>query len=286
MRFITTILFFALNLGNVFALDKPAYKIFDKDGEVISYETVLGELKDADIVMFGELHDNPICHWLQYEVTKDLFKIKNSSLVIGAEMFEADDQVIVNEYLSGLLTDKNFKSEAKLWLNFKTDYKPLLDFAKTNNLKYVATNIPRRYASLVYSKGIESLDSLDEDAYKWIAPLPIMFDFELKCYKDIIEKADGHGGDNLPYAQAIKDATMAYFILKNYKTGDLFLHYNGAYHSDNYESIVWYLKKNKPELNIVTISSVDQANIIELDEKYLDLADYIICINESMTKTH
>ena len=286
MRIATLILFLVLVVNIAFASDKPAYKIFNKSGDEVSYEDMIDRLREANIVMFGEQHNNPICHWLQYEVTKDLFETKKSSLILGAEMFEADDQIIVNEYLKGQITDKSFEQEAKLWSNYKTDYKPLLDFAKTNNLEFIATNIPRRYASLVYSKGFEGLDSLSQDAYLLIAPLPITVDLELKCYKDILEKAEGHGGENLPYAQAIKDATMAYFILNNYKSGDLFLHFEGAYHSDNFEGIVWYLKKDKPKLDIVTISSVEQNKLDELNKDSYGLADCIICINENMTKTH
>lgn len=286
MRITTLILFLVLAVNMAFASDKPAYKIFDKSGDEVSYEDMLDRLKESNIVMFGELHNNPICHWLQYEVTKDLFEIKKGSLILGAEMFESDDQIIVNEYLKGQVTDKSFEQEAKLWGNYKTDYKPLLEFAKTNNLEFIATNIPRRYASLVYSRGLEALDSLTKEAYQWIVPLPITVDLELKCYKDILEKAEGHGGENLPYAQAIKDATMAYFILDNYKSGDLFLHFDGAFHSDNFEGIVWYLKKDKPKLDIVTISSVEQNKLDELNKDSYGLADFIICINENMTKTH
>ena len=286
MRITTLILFLVLAVNIAYASDKPAYKIFDKSGDEVSYEDMLDRLKESNIVMFGELHNNPICHWLQYEVTKDLFEIKKGSLILGAEMFESDDQIIVNEYLKGQVTDKSFEQEAKLWGNYKTDYKPLLEFAKTNNLEFIATNIPRRYASLVYSRGLEALDSLTKEAYQWIAPLPITVDLELKCYKDILEKAEGHGGENLPYAQAIKDATMAYFILDNYKSSALFLHFDGAYHSDNFEGIVWYLKKDKPKLDIVTISSVEQNDLNELNKDFYGLADFIICINENMTKTH
>lgn len=286
MRITTLMLFLALTANIVFASDKPVYKIFDKTGDEVSYEDMLDRLKESNIVMFGEIHDNPICHWLQYEVTKDLFETKKSSLVLGAEMFEADDQIIVDEYLNGQISDKSFEQEAKLWPNYKTDYKPLIEFAKTNNLDFIATNIPRRYASMVYSKGLGSLDSLTKDVYRWIAPLPITVDLELKCYKDILEKAEGHGGENLPYAQAIKDATMAYFILNNYKSGNLFLHFDGAYHSDNFEGIVWYLKKDKPKSDIVTISSVEQNDLGELNNDFYGLADFIICINENMTNTN
>ena len=86
----------------------------------------------------------------------------------------------------------------------------------------------------------------------------------------------GHGGDNLPKAQAIKDATMAHFILKNLEPGKLFMHFNGSYHSDNYEGINWYLYRSAKQLSIVTIGIAEQSSIKKLEEKYLGNADFII----------
>ena len=54
--------------------------------------------------------------------------------------------------------------------------------------------------------------------------------------------AGSHATPNLPKAQAAKDATMAHFILKNFDPNKLFLHFDGSYHSDNYEGIVWWIK--------------------------------------------
>ena len=96
----------------------------------------------------------------------------------------------------------------------------------------------------------------------------------------------GHGGDNLPKAQAIKDATMAYFILENRENNNLFIHYNGSYHSDNYEGINWYLKKADNNLNIVTISIVEQDNIKKFNKENKSKADYIIVVSSTMTKTY
>lgn len=96
----------------------------------------------------------------------------------------------------------------------------------------------------------------------------------------------GHGGSNLPKAQAIKDATMAHFILQYYQNGSLFIHFNGAYHSDFYEGILWYLKKNRPELKYATITTVSQKNIGQLEAEHLGRADYIICVPENMTTTY
>jgi len=271
-----------------FKSDKPAYLLFNKEAKTVKYEKMLKVLEEADIVFFGELHNNPICHWLQLEITKDLFESKAEQLVLGAEMFETDNQLLIDEYLNEDIKQSNFEKEVRLWNNYKTDYKPLLEFAKSNGLYFVATNIPRRYASLVSNKGFEGLDSLSVEAKNYIAELPISYDGELSGYKDMLEmmKDMPHANNNIPKAQAAKDATMAEFILKNWKEGELFLHYNGAYHSNDYQGIVWYLLQANPNLKIITISSVEQKDVKELDEDYLNLADFILVTPESMTKTY
>ncbi|MDZ7635015.1 MAG: ChaN family lipoprotein [Bacteroidales bacterium] len=141
-------------------------------------------VSSADVIFFGELHDNPIAHWLEYEVTADLHKTTGDNLILGAEMFETDDQLLLNEYLSGKYEADKFEAEVKLWKNYKTDYKPLVGFARKNGLPFIATNIPRRYASMVSKGGFEVLDSLTAEAKALIAPLPISYDPELKCYKE------------------------------------------------------------------------------------------------------
>jgi uncharacterized iron-regulated protein len=276
----------AIFLSFTLKIDKQAYVLFNSKGAKATYDQLLAEAKKADIILFGELHDNPMCHWLQRELTEDLLAEKKSNLVLGAEMFEADDQITLDEYLAGRISDKTLKEEAKLWNNFPTDYKPLLDIAKTNKLRFIACNIPRRYANMVYSKGEKMLDSIDVDAKKWIAPFPIKYDANLKCYKDIYESAGGHGGDNLPKSQAYKDATMAHFILKNWSKGKTFLHYNGAYHSNNHQGIEWYLKQQDPGLKIMVISSAEQKDNSKLEEEAMGTGDFIICTPTTLTKTY
>jgi uncharacterized iron-regulated protein len=268
--------------------DKPAYRLFDQGGKKASYKDLIKETSEADIVFFGELHDNPICHWLEYEITADLYAEKGKNLILGAEMFEADNQLIVNEYLSGLIKEKNFEAEARLWPNYKTDYKRLLNFARDSSLAFIATNIPRRYASMVNKSGFEVLNTLDKKALQFIAPLPIQFDSTLSCYVEMVKMmgdAPSHATSNITMAQAMKDATMAYFILQNFKPGKTFLHFNGSYHSDRFQSILWYLQQANPKLKIVTISSVEQTDLDELKKESEGLANFIIAIPESMSKS-
>lgn len=275
--------FFILSLATQ-AQDKQGYQLYTKAGKKTTYAQLLKAAAVSDVLFFGEQHDNSLIHWLQLELTKDLAEKK--PLVLGAEMIEADNQKQLNQYLAGEIDQKAFDTLARLWTNHKTDYKPLVDFAKEKHYPFVATNIPRRYASLVYKQGFEALDKLTPNEKTWIAPLPIAYDPELPGYKEMLAMAGGHGGDNLPKAQAVKDATMGYFISQNIKKGTIFIHYNGSYHSDGFEGINWYLKKNKPSVKIITIAAVTQQDIDKLDAEFLNKADFILVVDEDMTKTY
>jgi len=288
----SSLFLFALSLALLsFRSDKPAYMLFDNEGKETTYQEMIENVSSADVVFFGELHDNPISHWLEYEVTADLHLKAGTGLVLGAEMFEADDQLILDEYLTGRYAADKFEAEVKLWKNYKTDYRPLVEFAWKNGLPFIATNIPRRYASMVSRGGFEVLDSLTDGAKKLMAPLPVPYDPELKCYKDMMSMhgMPGSGGrpnENFPKAQAAKDATMAHFIVSNLKQGQTFIHFNGAYHSENYQGIIHYLKLYRPEISVATITTVIQDEIETLHPDNKGLADFIIAVPQSMTRTY
>lgn len=232
---------------------------------------------EADIVFFGELHNDVHSHWFELKLAMAAFEQKGKNLVMGCEMFESDNQLVLNEYLSGLLNDKKLKENARLWDNHTTDYAPLLQFAKKHSIPLIATNVPRRYASLVYTGGFESLDSLTPEAKSFLPQLPILYDTSVACYNKLLNAPMmGHSNPNLPKAQALKDATMAHFILKNLSKGQFFFHWNGSYHSDHHEGIVWYLKQWRPDLKIYVISTVTQDHLDELDETHKGKADAIL----------
>ena len=279
---ISTVLFLSslVSSGQI----KAPYQIFDKNGKAIAYEKVLDELEKKAIILFGEYHDNSIVHWLQLEITKDLFEKR--ALVLGAEMLEADNQKQLNQYLSGEINQKKLDSTARLWPNFKTDYKPLVDYAKEKAIPFIATNIPRRYASLVFKRGFSALEELTDEEKTWIATLPITYNPDLPGYVKMKEEMGGHGGENLPKAQAIKDATMAHFILLNTKATSLFIHFNGTYHSDNYEGIYWYLKQAISSDSIGTIATVTQEKCAFLEKENYNKADFIIVVDSDVTKTY
>lgn len=266
------------------AQEKKAYQLFDKNGKKVGYKKLLKASEKAEVVLFGEYHNNPIAHWLQLELTKDLANKKK--LVLGAEMIEADNQKQFNQYLKDEINQKQLDSTARLWPNYKTDYKPLVDFAKEKKIDFIATNIPRRFASMVSKKGFEVLNDLTTEEKSWIAPLPILYDENLPGYIGMIKMMGEHASPNMPKAQAIKDATMAYFIAKNLKPNSVFIHYNGSYHSDNFEGIYWYLKKASPNMKIISIATVEQSDLKKIVAENYNKADYILVIDEDVTKSY
>jgi len=278
---------FLFSLSNFsFAQKKPAYQLYTYKGKKTKYKRMLKDAPKAEVVLFGEFHNNPISHWLQLELILDLHK-KEIPFNLGAEMFEADNQQALTAYLSGEISTEEFKEKARLWPNYTTDYAPLVNFAKEHNIAFNATNIPRRYASKVYKEGgFDALNTLSLEEKNWMAPLPIPFDAELKTYRDMIEMMGSHATEDIVKAQAIKDASMAHFILKNKEEGRLFVHFNGSYHSNFYEGIVWYLKTYQENINVLTITTVEQDDISELEEIHKNTADYIICVPSTMTKTY
>lgn len=321
MKLSIMLLLLTVPFMNLFAQDFPAYKLYNNRGVEIPFGNVSEQAANSDIVFFGELHNNPISHWLQYELTASLYDAKKENLMLGAEMFESDDQLKINEYFADMISQKSFEKECRLWNNYKTDYKPVFEFAKENGLKYIATNIPRRYASLVAKRGFKALDSLSDGAKEFIAPLPIEVDLNLKSYKSMESMGMMHKTGKKPsmkamkskmdslsneekqaqmkkmmaamskmqyfkQAQASKDATMAHFILKNFKSGGTFLHLNGAYHSNDYEGIVWFIKKQKPEYKILTITTIEKDKFDELNDEEKKMADIIIVVKSSLTKSY
>ncbi len=267
-----------------FAKDLPAYQLFDAHGKKVSFEKMIKKLIQKDVVLIGEMHNNAISHWMELEITKACQTKK--SLVLGAEMFEQDDQHSLNNYLQGKISVKGLDSTARLWKNYKTDYAPLVNFAKEQQLPFIATNIPRKYASAVAKEGFEALEKLSAEEKLWIAPLPIPFDPSLPGYKKMLTMMGGHTSPNMPKAQASKDATMAHFILLNLGENQLFIHYNGSYHSEYDEGISWYLKKGRPTLKIGTIATVSQKDLKKLSIENLNKADFILCVDQDMTNTY
>ena len=284
------ITFFALNLT---AQDLKNYQIYNKKERQVDFGTMIKELSKYDVVLFGEHHNNAVNHWLQLQTTKALYQIKKNQLILGAEMFERHQQSNLSAYISGKITEKEFQNNTKLWQNYTTDYKPLVDFAKDFQLKFFAKNVTRKYASYVAKSGLSSLDTISNEEKNLMVKLPLTIDYKAPGYPEMVSMMGEHAGEKAKQfvaAQALKDATMAESILKNFKQGNLFLHYNGDYHSKNYGGIYWFLQRENPKLKIAVIeileSSGEKLSILNSESENYSATEFIIVFPKDFPKSY
>ena len=290
-RITCSILFTLAFVLMVTAQDKPAYELYKSNGKKAKYENMIKDLAKSDMVFFGEYHTDPISHWMQLEMTKSFFEIKGKKLFFGAEMFENGNQLVLDEYLAGFYPEVKMLPEiTQMWRNYQTNYKPMLDFAKENGLRFIATNIPRRYAAMINKKGIDCLSELSPAALAMIGPdLEKYFDPTVKAYAEMADMLGEHAPPsmlNIQTSQASKDATMAHFSLKNFNEGDFLFHFQGSYHSNYNQGIIWWINKIQPGFNIKSITTVTKSEWLELtEEEKATIANYIIVVADNMTQT-
>ena len=243
------------------------YKIYSvKQAKEVSINDIIEDMKNNDVLFYGEEHNDSVTHYLENKIFESLFQKYQSNMVLSMEMFERDVQPIMNEYLTSEIREKNFKKDARAWSNYR-DYRPMVEFCKTNKLDVVCANAAGRYSNLAGRKGQKALMALPLESKKFFAPLP--YDTASGKYYDKLmglshdpndtsKKAEpvmGMGGFNLVMAQSLWDATMAYSIseyLKLHKGKKVF-QVNGRFHSDEGFAIATQLKKYNPKVKLLII---------------------------------
>lgn len=257
------------------------YQLFTSKGKKTTFDRLVADAAANEVVLFGELHDCTTAHQLQLQLAEELYKIKDSNLFIGAEMIELHQQKALKKYLEN--DDlKQLKDSAAMWPNFDSDYAPLLVWAQDHDLMYIGTNVTRKYASLVFKKGLKGLDTLPENEKQYMCPLPFPFDSTLSQYEELITmgKEMHASGIDFALAQAIKDATMAYSITQLLNGHNTCLHLNGSFHSDFHQGIMWYIEYYRKNTKVLTITTVTEKNLKSLLKAYKGRADYILVVPE------
>jgi len=135
---------------------------------------------DVKVLLLGEVHDDAVTHKLQLEVLQscaDICKQSGRRLVLSLEMFETDVQPVLDEYvLRRAIREADLLQDARPWGNYRSDYRPLVEFCKEHGVRVVAANAPRRYISHVSRKGCTSLRQLLSHApslEQQLPPLPL-----------------------------------------------------------------------------------------------------------------
>jgi uncharacterized iron-regulated protein len=267
------------------------YKIYDtRTKQVVTPDDIAAGCKDADIIFFGEEHDDSAGHYLEAEIFKSLYKVYGGNLALSMEMFETDCQLVVDEYMAGFISEDRFIKEARAWTNYK-DYRPAVEFAKQNKLDVIAANPPRRYVNMVSRKGMLSLDSLPKVSKKFLPPLP--YDTLTGPYREKffvrMKGTPGSGNPRIYHSQSLWDAGMSYNIYNYWRSnkGKKIFHMVGRFHSDEKLGTAAQLQKRKAGLVIMNISCFSDNSFANPDwEKFSQLGDYVIITDPGLKKTY
>jgi len=302
------------------------YRVYSGDGTGSSIDDIVAAMAAVEVVFVGETHDDPTGHFLETELLRRAYHAveydstadgESRSVALSLEFFQRDAQPILDEYLAGLITEKAFLAASRPWPRYKTDYRPLVEFAKEQDLAVVAGNAPRRYTNRVTRLGRESLNDLGPAALATLAPLPygqpskayrdqwiqvimaVMEEEGLKCGKPIIDStqadsgaaggqhqsAHGNMGNQL-HSQVLWDATMAYWINDQLvrRPDDLVLHMVGSFHVARGTGIPEQLERYRPgtQSMVVMLRAVEDINTFEAAPSGA-WGDFVIQTDESHT---
>ncbi|HUR64709.1 MAG TPA: ChaN family lipoprotein [Chitinophagaceae bacterium] len=292
MRFI--LLFLALSItAGVSAQDSMSmhYKIYDtRSKQVIGIDKIIADMANADVLFFGEDHNDSAGHYLENKIFRALHAAYGDKLALSMEMFEADNQLALDEYLQGKIDETRLGKDARLWNNYR-DYRPMVEYAKQNKLPVIAANPPRRYVTLVTRRGMKALDSLSDAARSFLPPLP--YDTLSGRYREkfmeTMKGAPESASKNIYYSQSLWDAGMSYNINRFYKKNKYqkIFHCVGKFHVEEKLGTAAQLQKRNKKIKMLVISCFPDKSFSDPDWSKLEaLGDYVILTNFDLKRTY
>jgi uncharacterized iron-regulated protein len=276
------------------AISVPGVRVMEvSSGQDLAFNALVRRVAGADVVFVGEQHDDPETHRVEFGLL-DAIGRTGRPVILSLEMFERDAQQVLNDYLAGRVSEADFLAKSRPWDRYITDYRPMVELAKSKGWPVVASNVPRPLASAVGRKGLAALDTLTPAERGWAAR-------DIQCPDDayrarFMETMRGHGpggaapapGDTLPttvatrfyLAQCIKDETMAESIVEARNRGPagaLIVHYDGAFHSDYRMGTVDRVVRRAPNVRVAVLTAVPVADQVTASlTDHAGRADYII----------
>ncbi|HEX9745745.1 MAG TPA: ChaN family lipoprotein [bacterium] len=253
---------------------------------IIDFEGLVYRCSNADIVTFGENHDDPATHAMELAVMQGIYRY-NGSVVLTMEMFERDVQDILNSYLAGEIDETTFLETSRPWGNYDTDYRPMIEFAKEIGEPVIAANCPRDLAHKASVEGYFDADWTDEEL-DWIAstyeaPRDAYWEKFFEVMSGPAQHGDATDEDSIYsfyQAQCLKDETMAESITRasiEYEDSVIY-HVNGNFHTGDYLGTFSRVKRNMPSADAVSIIAIPVEDLINPDLTDYPMADYWIIV--------
>ena len=291
------------------AVTDAHYRVYRGDGTLASLDDVVEAAKTTTVTFLGEEHGNPVAHYLERELLK---RLSGPDLVLALEMFERDVQHVLNEYLSGIITEEHLIASARASSRYKTDYRALIEYAKERGLPVIASNAPRRYVNRVSRLGKESLTSIPEQSRQSLAPLPYAdpspeYKARFARFVEEMKKQQHTNSKEAPVvkgrdksaepprdpekslqAQTLWDATMAYSIAETLirRPDARVLHVNGSFHTEHKLGIVDHLARYRPKTPTLVVTMLRHKGFPKWDAASMtDSGDFVIVTDPAVRST-
>lgn len=235
-----------------------------ESGTTLTVEQLAQRLAGSDVVIVGEYHGHHGSHLLQSRLQSALYE-QRPRQILSMEQFNLDRQPALDQYLQGATGETEMIEDAGAWDNYRASYRPLVEFARQQNLPVIAANAPADVVRCVGRKGPEYLDRISAPLRQKLPNDPFM---DTPAYREKFTEAIGasHRGDNTVSermentykAQLLRDNTMAVRILEARARypGHQVLHLTGTFHSEDGLGTVALLKRRAPELSVAVVSPV------------------------------
>lgn len=247
------------------------YQLSDADGKEITLAELLEQTRDADVIMVGEWHGHPGVHLFQAELFAAL-AAQEQPLALSMEHFTRADQPVLNQYLAGEIGESGLMNGAKVWDNYKSDYRPMVEIARHNNLAVIAANAPRNIVKCVGRKGPRYLNSLDKDQRQLAAQTIDISDspYKQKFVNMMSENIPQQRVNQMFAAQLTWDATMAESIVihKRANPKAKIFHVAGRFHVINGLGTGAEILKLEPQLKIRYISASSEQDPVNNRSDY------------------
>lgn len=263
--------------------------------QFVDFESMLASTSSFDVLFLGEPHDDPATHRLEAATLEGLAR-RRANVVLAMEMFERDVQPLLDNYLSGSAPERDFVAGSRPWPRYSTDYRAMVEFARASKWPVIASDVPRRLASLVSRRGLKIiLDSISATDRAFTAhDVTCPHDDYFARFAKTMAGMPSHSGDSskdsaaekaatierIYQAQCIKDETMGESVAKAYTAappGALVVHVNGAFHSDYGLGTAERVKRRLPGKRVAVVSFVPVKDLDKIDEKpEHTLGDFIV----------
>jgi len=256
------------------------YNLQSPSGQDINLKRFVADIQDADVVLVGEWHTHTGIHRFQTELLQSMIAA-NDNVTLSMEQFTRDKQAIVNAYLAGEIGEGTLIKQGNAWPNYTSDYRPLVELAKTNKIDIIAANAPKNIIRCIAKEGISYVDKLPIDERTWLAENINIQDSPYKThFMASMHHGDESQNENKFASQVTWDETMAESIV-NYLAANpnkpllgsrnkQVLHIAGKFHTENGLGTAASILARAPELKVVIVTPVDVNAELSINEQSIN----------------